>query len=150
MALALFLLLLCLSLALGQEADTGGFEEQSEYAKYEPDVHRCVHAANKLRKAGDGTTQGSCSSCDPAVSECEPNCVDLIERLYWSCDGVCLPDGYYFDPQWTLGGCWEDALAMMKIHVERCGCDSGFRSTGSLLVMAFLTIVCSIWVWIGM
>lgn len=95
---------------------------------YPPTVHRCVWAGNKVRKQGDGSTPGSCSSCDPTSSECPVGCQLLIDTLYWSCAEVTLPDGYYFDPKNTLEGTWELAQAEMKINVERCGCNSALRS----------------------
>jgi hypothetical protein len=66
---------------------------------FPPTVHRCVWATNKLRKAGDGTTSSSCSNCDPALPACNAGCQDLIDTVYWSCSGVTLPQGYYFDPR---------------------------------------------------
>lgn len=82
-------------------------------------VHRCVHgnfkiihdvlvnltvlsnfvATNKVRKAGDGTTANSCMGCRPTKPECSAGCQDLIDNMYLRCDGVCLPNGYFFDPR---------------------------------------------------
>ena len=58
----------------------------------------CIAATRKVYKAGDGSTPGSCMSCDPTYPFCAKGCQKLIDNLYHICDGVCLPDGYYFDP----------------------------------------------------
>jgi len=36
-----------------------------------------------------------------------------------------LSDGYFYDSESTLSGCWEDVKPDIKIGVERCGCDGG-------------------------
>ena len=99
-----------------------------------------------MRKRGDGSTVGSCSSCDPATDECEAGCQDLINRMYWACTEVCLPDGYYFDPNKMLSGCWEDNEASMKINVERCGCNSSSRNyESSLGYTVLLGCLAAVW-----
>ena len=113
-------------------------QENAELGQWPANVHRCVHTTNKVRKRGDGSTVGSCSSCDPATADCGGGCQDLINRMYWACTEVCLPDGYYFDPNKMLSGCWEDNEASMKINVERCGCNSSSRSYGSSLGLTVL------------
>ncbi len=55
-------------------------------------------ATRKIAKHGDGYVPDSCMSCDPAVPDCFYDCQPLIDLMYKVCDGVCLPDGYYFDP----------------------------------------------------
>ena len=40
-------------------------------------------------------TQGECA-IDPVP------CQELINGIYWSCEGVTLPDGYYFNPPVSL------------------------------------------------
>jgi hypothetical protein len=37
-------------------------------------------------------------ACDPAIPDCAPGCQGLIDKIYYDCDGICLPDGYYYDP----------------------------------------------------
>ena len=99
-------------------------------------------ASNKLRKMGDGSTPGSCSNCDPTKAECPVGCQDLIDTLYWSCADVDIPDGYYFDPKYTLDGAWNSIVTTMKINVERCGCNAAFKqATLSLATIAAATIV---------
>ena len=63
-----------------------------------PNVHRCVHAARKIGKQGDGTTVGSCTNCDPTYGTCAFGCQALVNYYYHECDHICLPDGYFFDP----------------------------------------------------
>jgi hypothetical protein len=38
-------------------------------------------------------------SCDPTVQYCPDGCQGLVDKMYYDCDDVCLPDGYYFDPR---------------------------------------------------
>ena len=37
--------------------------------------------------------------CDPARPDCAIGCQNLIDSMYIKCDGVCMPDGYYYDPR---------------------------------------------------
>jgi len=57
-----------------------------------------IKAAATIVKYGKGDTVDSCMNCDPALPTCAPGCQGLIGKLYINCDGVCLPDGYYYDP----------------------------------------------------
>ncbi len=61
-------------------------------------IHQCVHASRKLSKYGNGTTPESCMMCDPTYATCPVGCQKLVDALYANCQGVCLPDGYFFDP----------------------------------------------------
>ena len=144
MMIRIVLLLAAIQVSAGQE----GLEqkENAELAQWPANVHRCVHTTNKVRKRGDGSIVGSCSSCDPATDECDTGCQDLINRMYWACTEVCLPDGYYFDPNKMLSGCWEDNETAMKINVERCGCNSSPRShVSSLGLTVFLGLFATAW-----
>lgn len=105
-------------------------------------VHHCVHATNKLRKAGDGSTTDSCFGCNPALPKCAVGCQRMVDRLYKVCDRVCLPDGYYYDSRERLKGCWVDVLPQIKVHVERCGCNAANSTLGGFLFVAsFVAIV---------
>jgi hypothetical protein len=110
-------------------------------------VHTCIHASNKVRKAGDGSTEFSCMGCDPAHAECAPGCGALVKKLYRNCANVCLPDGYYFDPRSELQGCWEDEANAkeISIQVNRCGCNyaSATAVINSLLVVGVTFILTS-------
>lgn len=125
----LFLFFIAAALLQKAGAQEDPFEEQhnAELAQWPANVHRCVHTTNKVRKRGDGSVEGSCSSCDPAQPDCDTGCQELIDRMYWACTDVCLPDGYYFDPNKMLSGCWKDNVDEMDINVERCGCNSSGR-----------------------
>ena len=108
--------------------------------QYPPTVHRCVHSTTKLAKQTAGGNP--CFNCDPATNECNPGCQILIDGLYHVCSGMCLPDGYFFDPESNLEGCFNNVKSEFKIGVERCGCNSGFSlqsSAGGL--GAFLIIL---------
>mmetsp|Transcript_3244 Transcript_3244/g.4724 ORF Transcript_3244/g.4724 Transcript_3244/m.4724 type:complete len:149 (-) Transcript_3244:137-583(-) len=70
-----------------------------------------------------GTQQ--CMSCQPAKATCASGCQTQIDQMYIYCDGVELPDGFYFDPAEEINGCWEDVVDFeIKNAVERCGCDA--------------------------
>ena len=107
---------------------------------FPPTVHRCVHSATKLAKQ---TTAGNpCMYCDPASDQCNSGCQLLIDGLYHVCAGICLPDGYYYDPQSLMPGCFKDNTDMIKMAVERCGCNSGFSSlAGASRLATALTVL---------
>jgi hypothetical protein len=138
----LFLVVLVLSASQqvrGQD-DPLAQKENAELAQWPANVHRCVHATNQVRKRGDGSVVGSCSSCDPAQPTCDTGCQDLINRMYWACTEVCLPDGYYFDPNKMLSGCWEENVPSIDINVERCGCNASSRSLSVSLTVLMAII----------
>lgn len=108
---------------------------------YPPNVHRCVHSATKLKKSGLAGT--NCYNCDPSSNECNPGCQIIIDGLYHVCDNICLPDGYYFDPDSKLEGCFPAIKAQFKIAVERCGCDAGFRLSNTSTISTILIILLS-------
>lgn len=91
-------------------------------------VKNCVMASMDLAKLGDGSTPSSCMACDPTLPTCYGFCQALIDKLYYFCDDVCLPDGYYFDPGSQLKGCWPEVIDRVKIKVERCGCNTAAAS----------------------
>eukprot|EP01041_Mallomonas_annulata_P004431 gene4431-8832_t len=97
-------------------------------------IHHCVHATNKIKKRGDGSTSSSCMRCDPALPSCAVGCQTLIDVLYRVCDNICIPDGYYFDSASLLQGCWSDNENEIKIQVERCGCNSSNQINGHSIV----------------
>lgn len=111
-----------------------------------------------MRKAGYGDTDTSCMGCDPALPDCYTDCQGLVDQLYFQCDSVCLPEGYYFDPRKSLlsvllstsqlvcteselQGCWEDVKPDVKIKVERCGCNSAFTSVSRLSLSVVLFVI---------
>jgi len=61
-------------------------------------VKKCIAISNYLATFGDGSTSTSCMGCDPALPECTSPCQSVVDDLYTDCDGICLPDGYYYDP----------------------------------------------------
>ena len=95
-------------------------------------------------KEGDLTNIKTCISCEPTRQACPRGCQPLINQLYVACDGVELPDGWYFDPDKQITGKWNDRVkAELKIQVERCGCSAATRGASSsplaLLLVAALT-----------
>jgi hypothetical protein len=70
---------------------------------YYNNTNYCIFIETRsVAAAGDGSTPGSCMSCDPTRPVCAHNCQAKINDMYYACDGVCLPDGYYFDPSKML------------------------------------------------
>lgn len=52
-----------------------------------------------MARRGNGSTAISCMSCDPTHGSCYDKCQNKVNYLYYACDGICLPDGYFFDPR---------------------------------------------------
>lgn len=98
-------------------------------------------ASRKLAKNGDGSTEGSCMQCDPTQDVCPVGCQALVNHLFQDCAGVCLPDGYFFDPKWQYDGCWKDHFEQVMIGVNRCGCNSAFSMLQSGSRLTFVVIV---------
>lgn len=62
-----------------------------------------------------------------SICPSEPPCQDFIAALYLSCDGVTLPDGYFYDPQRTITGTWgDDVRRRLRIAIGRCACNAGW------------------------
>ena len=82
MIMRIIVIIMLVLAAIELNSAQGGLEqkENAELAQWPANVHRCVHTTNKVRKRGDGSTVGSCSSCDPATDECEAGCQDLINQ----------------------------------------------------------------------
>ena len=59
-------------------------------------------ASENLKSRGLGNTPQSCMDCDPALPRCSSGCQGLVKDLYYNCDAICLPQGYYFNPSKTL------------------------------------------------
>lgn len=107
-------------------------------------VHTCVHASNKVRKAGKAIGEdGVCMGCDPALKECPAGCQKWVSKLWKNCGHVCLPDGYYFDPSESISGCFEDPdnNQALFIQANRCGCNSASRIGFNYFVLLFAAII---------
>jgi hypothetical protein len=66
--------------------------------------------------------------CDPTLNVCPVGCQGLVNELFKDCEGVCLPDGYFFDPLWYYKGCFKEHKVAVTVGVNRCGCDSAFST----------------------
>ncbi len=104
-----------------------------------------------------------CWGCDPTIGTCVLNCQQLINTLYSDCDGVCLPDGYYFDPslfflftnfvyftpfhsllfhlEFQLSGCWDDVSVQILVSVERCGCNSAIPKYVTTVIPLWMLLI---------
>ena len=110
-------------------------------AEIKPDSHQCIHYTNKIRKAnGWGNTVGACMNCITARPKCYGDCQTQLDLVKTACEGVCLPDGYFFDSASTLNGCWDDIKRQISIEMERCGCNSANNSNKSYIFI-FITIM---------
>ena len=96
-------------------------------------TQKCINTARKLKeiKKYDYTKSKTCMACDPTRDWCPHGCQDIVDKLYVQCDGVAMPDGWYFDPDEQLTGEWnEETRGEVKKLVERCGCNAGVRGAG--------------------
>jgi hypothetical protein len=111
------------------------------------DVNTCVSASRELRGRGTGNTLHpndiSCMQCEPTRSkeDCPFGCQDIINQFYSACSGVCLPDTYYFDPQYLMKGCWDEHADEILRTVERCGCNPAARGARLTLALMILFVV---------
>ena len=108
---------------------------------------QCVKIATKIRERSEdydlmpNQNRKPCMSCDPTEEDCPRGCQPFINQLYRACDFEGkMPDGWYFDPEKTITGRWNDEnKAQLKIAVERCGCNAAMRgASGSPLVALVL------------
>jgi hypothetical protein len=65
--------------------------------------------------------------CDPARPDCSVGCQDLIDSMYVKCDGVCMPDGYYYDPRkfqtWTFS-MPHNRCKLSRVVISSCSVDN--------------------------
>ena len=98
----------------------------------EADANSCVSVTRKMQNSDT-----TCLMCDPTYEFCGGKCQQLIDNVYTGCDGVCLPDGFYYDEARTLSGCWDKKLkAELKIQVGRCGCSAAGHKSSKMSVAA--------------
>ena len=111
--------------------------QRTDYRKPEVSSQECVSTLNKIAEITDSEGNDSaCIACDPTRAICTTRCEDLINSMYWDCDGVKLPTGFSYDPGGEVTGLWNDAVkADLRIMVGRCGCSPAVRATLSWLVM---------------
>ncbi|KAH9097005.1 hypothetical protein Ae201684P_011736 [Aphanomyces euteiches] len=100
----------------------------------------CADAVAAVNTQGDGTTPGSCMSCDPTTNKCAPKCQPLIDTLYKACDGVYTPPDYTFDPAGVISGYWNDCKNQIRIAVQRCGCNFAVTSGVSVWPLLLFTL----------
>ena len=52
-------------------------------------------------------------------------------------EGNTLPEGFFYDPEDTITGTWNDEVEQaIKIAVEKCGCNGAAGSRASLVLAA--------------
>ena len=72
--------------------------KQTPVDEIEPSVHQCVHYTRKVTKLytlNDPPLR--CVMCDPTTSFCNPICQKWVDYQFAACQGVCLPEGFFFD-----------------------------------------------------
>ena len=84
----------------------------------------------------------SCMSCSPTQKDCPPPCVNLLDYMYWACDGVTLSFGDWYDPGMTISGYWEDAKPALRPAIMKCGCSasSALRPSFWLVLLSGLLL----------
>lgn len=118
-------------------------------AEIKADPHQCIHYTNKIRKAnGWGNTVGACMNCITARPKCYADCQAQLDLVKTACEGVCLPDGYFFDAASTLNGCWDDIKRQISIEMERCGCNSAsnFNKSYIFIIITIISILYFIYI----
>ena len=87
----------------------------------------------------------SCISCSPTrpVNYCHSACQDYINKVYAYCNGICLPENFYYTPGKSLMGCWSDVVDQMKYEVERCGCNSALSRAPPFFGSTLFFLVCA-------
>lgn len=117
------------------------------------DCLTAIAAINDFNLLPQNTAVGAnrqCIGCEPVQTVCpsDPDCQTAIDRMYLNCEGVTLPDGYYYDPKWTITGTWgPDVKNSLRIEIERCGCNSVgglFRTTAVQTAVAATILLWSI------
>ncbi|OQR83737.1 hypothetical protein ACHHYP_14306 [Achlya hypogyna] len=101
----------------------------------------CSSAVAAITAQGDGSTPGSCMSCDPTFKKCPAKCQPLINTLYTDCDGVYTPPGLFFDPNATISGYWNGQINKTRIAVERCGCDAAHSIAPPWFLLTLLATI---------
>ena len=72
--------------------------KQTPVDQIEASVHQCVHYTRKVTKLQTEIDPPTiCVGCDPTTPFCDPLCQKWIEYQFAACNGVCLPDGFFFD-----------------------------------------------------
>ena len=71
-------------------------------------AQECIKVADDIRMWGSEmdpvTYNEPCMACDPTQSRCPKKCQSKVNSLYTKCDGVRMPDGFFFDPNKELTG----------------------------------------------
>lgn len=62
-----------------------------------------------------------CMGCSPTKHTCEGECEELILNLYEYCEGVILPDGFYFDVAMSMPGTWNEEQKRSRCVSWQCG-----------------------------
>ncbi|GMH79956.1 hypothetical protein TL16_g08338 [Triparma laevis f. inornata] len=145
----LLLIALLVSVQCGSNANELGerpipmdFNPTSTYQKPSPPARDCIRTIQTINELSvDPNNIGNgrqCIGCVPVQKSCppDPDCQALIDTMYVNCadnrgsetaheDGVTLPDGYFYDPQRTIGGTWDlETKEQLRIAIGRCGCSS--------------------------
>jgi hypothetical protein len=105
------------------------------YKKPDTPAMYCIRTIIQINDFNAYDPENQCLGCDPVQDDGCPTqpayginpkqitCQDLIKDLHWNCDGVTLPDGYYYDPQRTITGTWGAEVKMrLNVAIGRCGC----------------------------
>ncbi len=143
------------------------------YKKPVPPAKDCIKAVIDLNEISQdyaiGVQNYRCMGCEPVQYPCpdgssapgEKNCQSLIDKLFLKCDGVTLPDGFYYDFERTITGPFftpeskgsnkkkegsddsksETQIALTK-QIERCGCvgSPGEAAKAGMLVLSIMTV----------
>ena len=73
----------------------------NHYHKPKPSNGPCINIIERIEMIvvdRNGTNPSLCIGCSLSQATCPSSCQGYIDDLYRKCDGVTLPENYYFDP----------------------------------------------------
>ena len=94
------------------------------YEEIERDLEPNIMDRPNPASFGNDTSIEPCMLCEPVKEECPEGCDGLLEYYVESCSGVCLPDSYFFDPEKTMSGCFDEHTYEIYRNIWRCGCNA--------------------------
>ena len=73
---------------------------KNQYHKPKPSNVPCIHALERIEKLGSSSMNKTlCLGCSQySQATCPFSCQSYINEIYRNCEGVLLPENYYFDP----------------------------------------------------
>lgn len=128
-------------------------EPRKAYRRPNRDNYMCMKSLKEMyyRNIQDDDDL-RCMGCDDAPTGtkllCPSGCQGIINRLYANCDGITVPDGFYFDEARTIPDRWDydknkrirgkwrsSVEEAITLEVRKCGCNAAGRLDPGLLFL---------------